>query len=101
MNKSKKIELASLLLSEDKEIRILAINYIRSICKKNITVRCSWDFDIDGFYKIISIVNIHESYGNILTLLLSVREHPENFTIQAILDLINLIIENNEIKNEN
>ena len=100
MNKSKKIDLASLLLSEDKEIRILAINYIRSICKKNCAVRALWDFDIDGFYKIISIVNIPESYGNILTLLLSVREHPENFTAQAILDLINLIIENNEIKNE-
>ena len=40
MNELEKNELASLLLSEDKEIRILAVNYLKSICKETFTVRC-------------------------------------------------------------
>lgn len=100
MNTSKKIELASLLLSEDKEIRILAINYIRSICKETFTVRCFWDFDKNNLYKIYLIVPYFNSSFDIFTLLLWIREQPEFFTTQAVLDLINLIIENNEIKNE-
>ena len=100
MNKSKKIELASLLLSDDKEIRILAINYIKSKYKNNFALRCSWDFDINDSYKVVSIGAVCESYENVLTLLFWIKENPEDFTTQAILDLINLIIENNEIKKE-
>lgn len=104
MNKSKKIELTSLLLSEDKELRILAINYIRSICKKNCAVRVLWDFDTDDRYKMLSIItspNSPYSSDTIFSLLVSIYKYPDSFSIQAILDLINLIIENNEIKNEN
>ena len=103
MNESKKIELASLLLSEDKEIRILAINYIRSICKKNCAVRVLWDFDTDDRYKILSIIpspNSPYSSDTIFSLLISIYNYPDPFSTQAILDLINLIIENNEIKKE-
>ena len=103
MNESKKIELASLLLSEDKEIRILAINYIKSICKKNCAVRALWDFDADDRYKILSIIaspNSPHSSDNIFDLLITIYKCPKHFSIQAILDLINLIIENNDIKKE-
>lgn len=103
MNKSKKIELVSLLLSEDKELRILAINYLISINKKDFIARASWNFDTDNCYKMLSIVtsNFPSSYSyNILDFLIQIRENPECFSTQAILDLINLIIENNEIKNE-
>ena len=103
MKELKKIELASLLLSEDKEIRILAINYIKSICKNNCAVRALWDFDIDDCYKILSIIaspNSPHSSDNIFDLLITIYKCPKHFSIQAILDLINLIIENNEIKNE-
>ena len=103
MNESKKIDLASLLLSEDKEIRILAINYIKSICKKNCAVCVLWDFDTDDRYKMLSIIaspNFSYSSDNIFDLLITIYAHPEYFSIQAILDLINLIIENNEIKKE-
>ena len=103
MNESKKNELASLLLSEDKEIRILAINYIKSICKKNCAVRALWDFDTDDRYKILSIIaspNSPHSSDNIFDLLITIYKCPKHFSIQAILDLINLIIENNDIKKE-
>lgn len=100
MSELEKIELAALLLSEDKEIRNLAINYIRSIYKETFTVRCFWDFDKNNFYKIYSIVSYSNSSFDILTLLSWISEQPEFFTTQAVLDLINLIIENNEIKNE-
>ena len=103
MNKSKKIELASLLLSEDKEIRILAINYIRSICKKNCAVRVLWHFETDDRYEVLSIItspNSPYSSDTIFSLLISIYKYPDSFSIQAILDLINIIIENNEIKNE-
>ena len=100
MDEAKKNELASLLLSNDKEIRNLAINYIRSIYKEDFTVRCFWDFDKNNSYKIYSIVFYSNSSFDILTLLSWISEQPEFFTIQAVLDLINLIIENNEIKNE-
>ena len=103
MNESKKIELASLLLSEDKEIRILAINYIKSICKNNCAVRALWDFDTDDRYKMLSIIaspNSPYSSDTIFSLFISIYKCPKHFSIQAILDLINLIIENNEIKNE-
>ena len=75
MNELKKIELASLLLSEDKEIRILAINYIKSICKKNCTVRALWDFDTDDHYKMLSIIpspNSPYSSDTIFSLLISI-----------------------------
>ena len=103
MNESKKIELASLLLSEDKEIRILAINYIKSICKKNCAIRVLWDFDTDDRYKMLSIIaspNSPYSSDTIFSLFISIYKYPDSFSTQAILDLINLIIENNEIKNE-
>ena len=100
MNELEKIELASLLLSEDKEIRNLAINYLKSIYKETFTVRCFWDFDKNNSYKIYSIVSYSNSSFDILTLLSWIGEQPEFFTIQAVLDLINLIIENNEIKKE-
>lgn len=100
MKEIEKIELASLLLSDDKEIRNLAINYIRSIYKETFTVRCFWDFDKNNSYKIYSIVSYSNSSFDILTLLSWISEQPEFFTTQAVLDLINLIIENNEIKNE-
>lgn len=100
MSELEKIELAALLLSEDKEIRNLAINYIRSIYKETFTVRCFWDFDKNNSYKIYSIVSYSNSSFDILTLLSWISEQPEFFTTQAVLDLINLIIENNEIKNE-
>ncbi len=103
MNGSKKNELAFLLLSEDKEIRMLAINYIKSINKKNFAVDCSWDIDINNHYKIVSIVtSSNSSYSsyNIFDLLIAIYKYPKCFSTQAVLDLINLIIENNEIKNE-
>ena len=100
MNESKKSKLASLLLSKDKEIRNLAINYLKSIYKEDFTVRCFWDFDKNNSYKIYSIVSYSNSSFDILTLLSWISEQPEFFTIQAVLDLINLIIENNEIKKE-
>ena len=100
MNESKKIELASLLLSEDKELRKLAVNYIRSIYKNNFALRCSWDFDINDSYKVVSIVAACDNYENVLTLLFWIIENPEDFTTQSILDLINLIIDNNKNKNE-
>ena len=100
MNELEKNQLASLLLSEDKEIRILAINYLTSINKGIFTVYCFWDFDKNNSYKIYSIVSYSNSSFDILTLLSWIGEQPEFFTIQAVLDLINLIIENNEIKNE-
>ena len=100
MDEAKKIELASLLLSEDKELRNLAINYLKSICKETFTVRCFWDFDKNNSYKIYSIVSTSNSSFDILTLLSWISEQPEFFTTQAVLDLINLIIENNEIKKE-
>lgn len=100
MNEAKKNELASLLLSKDKEIRILAINYLTSINKSTFTVYCFWDFDKNNSYKIYSIVSTSNSSFDILTLLSWISEQPEFFTAQAVLDLINLIIENNEIKNE-
>ena len=100
MSELEKTELVSLLLSEDKEIRILAINYLTSINKGTFTVYCFWDFDKNNSYKIYSIVSYSNSSFDILTLLSWIREHPEFFTAQAVLDLINLIIENNEIKNE-
>ena len=100
MDELEKIELASLLLSEDKEIRILAINYLTSINKSTFTVYWFWDFDKNNSYKIYSIVSFSNSSFDILTLLSWISEQPEFFTTQAVLDLINLIIENNEIKNE-
>ena len=100
MDEAKKNELASLLLSNDKEIRNLAINYIRSICKETFTIRCFWNFDKNNSYKIYSIISSSNSSFDILTLLSWISEQPEFFTTQAVLDLINLIIENNEIKNE-
>lgn len=100
MEESKKNELASLLLSEDKELRSLGINYLKSIYKETFTVHCFWDFDKNNSYKIYSIVSTSNSSFDILTLLSWISEHPEFLTTQAILDLINLIIENNEIKNE-
>ena len=100
MSELEKNELASLLLSKDKEIRNLAINYIRSIYKEAFTVRCFWDFDKNNSYKIYSIVSYSTYSFTILTLLSWISEQPEFFTTQAVLDLINLIIENNEIKKE-
>ena len=100
MNESKKSEFASLLLSKDKEIRNLAINYLKSIYKETFTVRCFRDFDKNNSYKIYSIVSYSNSSFDILTLLSWISEQPEFFTTQAVLDLINLIIENNEIKNK-
>ena len=100
MKELKKNELASLLLSEDNELRNLAINYLKSICKETFTVRCLWNFDKNNSYKIYSIVSTSNSSFDILTLLAWISEQPEFFTTQAVLDLINLIIENNEIKNE-
>ena len=100
MNELEKNELASLLLSEDKEVRNLAINYLKSIYKETFTVRCFWDFDKNNSYKIYSIVSYSNSSFDILTLLSWISEQPEFFTTQAVLDLINLIIENNEIKKE-
>lgn len=98
MNESKKNELASLLLSEDKELRILAINYLTSINKSTFTVYCFWDFDKNNSYKVYSIVSSNSAF-TIFDLLSWISEQPEFFTTQAVLDLINLIIENNEIKN--
>ena len=101
MNESKKKELAALLLSEDKEIRILAINYIKFICKKNYAVRVLWDFDTDDRYKMLSIIaspNSPYSSDTIFSLLISIYKYPDSFSTQAILDLINIIIENSEIK---
>lgn len=100
MSELEKIELASLLLSKDKEIRNLSINYLKSICKGTFTVRCFWDFDKNNSYKIYSIVSYSNSSFDILTLLSWISEQPEFFTTQAVLDLINLIIENNENKNK-
>ena len=100
MNDLEKIELASLLLSKDKELRNLAINYLKSIYKEAFTVRCFWDFDKNNSYKIYSIISYSNSSFDILTLLSWISEHPEFFTTQAVLDLINLIIDNNENKNE-
>ena len=103
MKELKKIELASLLLSEDKEIRILAINYIKFICKKNCAVRALWDFDTDDRDKMLSIIaspNSPYSSDTIFSLFISIYKCPKHFSIQAILDLINLIIENNDIKKE-
>ena len=103
MDEAKKNELASLLLSNDKEIRNLAINYIRSICKKNCAVRVLWDFDTDDRYKMLSSIpspNSPYSADTIFSLLISIYKYPDSFSTQAVLDLINLIIENNEIKNE-
>ena len=100
MDEAKKNELVSLLLSEDKEIRILAINYLTSINKGTFTVYCFWDFDKNNSYKIYSIVSYSNSAFTIYDLLAWISEQPEFFTTQAVLDLINLIIENNEIKNE-
>ena len=100
MNELEKNELAALLLSKDKEIRILAINYLTSINKGTFTVYCFWDFDKNNSYKIYSIVSYSNSTFTIFDLLSWIIEQLEFFTIQAILDLINLIIENNEIKNE-
>ena len=103
MNESKKNELASLLLSKDKEIRNLAVNYIKSINKKNFAVYCSWNVDIDNHYKMVSIgISSSSPYSsdNIFDLLIAIYKYPNCFSIQAVLDLINLIIENNETKNE-
>ena len=100
MNELEKIKLVSLLLSEDKELRSLVINYLKSICKETFTIRCFWNFGKNNSYKIYSIVSTSNSSFDILTLLSWISEQPEFFTTQAILDLINLIIENNEIKNE-
>lgn len=100
MSELEKIKLVSLLLSKDKEIRNLAINYLKSIYKETFTVRCFWDFDKNNSYKIYSIVSYSNSSFDILTLLSWISEQPEFFTTQAVLDLINLIIENNEIKNK-
>ena len=100
MDEAKKNKLASLLLSEDKELRNLTINYLKSIYKETFTVRCFWNLDKNNSYKIYSIVSTSNSSFDILTLLSWMSEQPEFFTTQAVLDLINLIIENNEIKNE-
>lgn len=103
MSELEKIELAALLLSDDKEIRNLAVNYIKYICKKNCTVRALWDFDTDDRYKMLSIIpspNSPYSSDTIFSLLISIYKYPDSFSIQAVLDLINLIIENNEIKNK-
>lgn len=100
MDEAKKNELASLLLSNDKEIRNLAINYLTSINKGTFTVYCFWDFDKNNSYKVYSIVSYSNSAFTIYDLLAWISEQPEFFTTQAVLDLINLIIENNEIKNE-
>ena len=103
MNELKKIELAALLLSEDEELRNLAANYIKFICKKNCTVRFLWDFDTDDRYKILSIItspNSPYSSDTTFSLLISICKYPDSFSTRAVLDLINLIIENNEIKNE-
>ena len=100
MNESKKNELASLLLSEDKELRNLAANYIKSIYKGTFAVECLVDFDKYHHYKVCSIVVSSDSDVAIPNLLSWISTKPEFFTIQSILDLINLIIENNEIKKE-
>ena len=103
MSELEKTKLVSLLLSEDKEIRILAINYLTSINKKDIIVRVLWDFDTNNRYKILSIVtsNSFSHFSvNILDTLIWLRTRPQSFSTQAILDLINIIIENNEIKNK-
>ena len=100
MNESEKIELASLLLSEDKELRNLAVSYIKSIYKGTFAVECLVNFDKCHHYKVYSIVVSSDSDVSIPNLLSWINTKPEFFTTQAILDLINLIIENNEIKNE-
>ena len=100
MNESKKIELAALLLSEDKELRNLAASYIKSIYKGTFAVECLVDFDKYHHYKVCSIVVSSDSDVAIPNLLSWISTKPEFFTIQSILDLINLITENNEIKNE-
>ena len=100
MSELEKTELVSLLLSEDKEIRNLAVNYLISINKDTFTVYCFWNFDKNNSYKIYSIVSYSNSTFTIYDLLSWIIEQPEFFTTQAVLDLINLIIENNEIKNE-
>ena len=100
MNELKKNELASLLLSEDKELRNLAVSYIKSIYKGTFAVECLVDFDKYHHYKVCSIVVSSDSDVAIPNLLSWISAKPEFFTIQSILDLINLITENNEIKNE-
>ena len=100
MNESKKNELATLLLSEDKELRNLAASYIKSIYKGTFAVECLVDFDKYNHYKVCSIVVSSDSDVAIPNLLSWISTKPEFFTIQSILDLINLIIENNEIKKE-
>ena len=100
MNESKKIELASLLLSEDKELRNLAVNYIKSIYKGTFAVECLVDFDKYNHYKVCSIVVSSDSDVAIPNLLSWISTKPEFFTIQSILDLINLITENNENKKD-
>ena len=100
MSELEKIELVSLLLSEDKEIRILAVNYLTSINKGTFTVYCFWDFDKNNSYKIYSIVSYSNSSFTMYDLLAWISEQPEFFTTQAVLNLINLIIENNENNKE-
>ena len=100
MNESKKNELATLLLSEDKELRNLAVSYIKSIYKGTFAVECLVDFDKYNHYKVCSIVVSSDSDVAIPNLLSWISTKPEFFTIQSILDLINLIIENNDIKKE-
>ena len=99
MNESKKNELAALLLSEDKELRNLAANYIKSIYKGTFAVECLVDFDKYHHYKVCSIVISSDSDVAIPNLLSWISTKPEFFSIQSILDLINLIIDNNENKN--
>ena len=100
MNESKKNELASLLLSEDKELRNLAVSYIKSIYKGTFAVEYLVDFNKYHHYKVCSIVVSSDSDVSIPNLLSWINTKPEFFTIQSILDLINLIIENNDIKKE-
>ena len=100
MNESKKNELASLLLSEDKELRNLAVSYIKSIYKGTFAVECLVDFDKYHHYKVCSIIVSSDSDVAVPNLLSWISTKPEFFTIQSILDLINLIIENNDIKKE-
>ena len=56
MNELEKIKLAALLLSEDKELRNLAANYIKSIYKGTFAVECLVNFDKCHHYKVYSIV---------------------------------------------
>ena len=101
MNESKKNELASLLLSKDKELRNLAVSYIKSIYKGTFAVECLVDFDKYNHYKVCSIVVSSDSDVAIPNLLSWISTKPEFFTIQSILDLINLIIENNNEHRQN